>query len=197
MAISMAEKNRVRAERSVKPNVYGGKAALDQIKASPRVLGLRERFFRWPYVICLERMRAYTESFKEAENEPIAIRRAKALKRYFETKTITIQEDELLVGNVAGQPRAGVIYIDIGRKWVEDDIDTLPTRPYDPFEVSAEQVREIKEVYLPYWKGKTVDEAISSLSSRFLLISRLEVRVLRGSLQGSTVTESLDLCRKW
>ena len=160
MVIDMREKNRVRAERSVKPNVYGGKVAVDRIKPSPRVLRLRERFFRWPYVMCLERMRAYTDSFKETENEPIAIRRAKALRRYFETKTITIQEDELLVANVASKPRAGVVYIDIGRKWVEDDIDTLPTRPYDPFEVSEEQVREIKEVHLPYWKGKTVDEAI-------------------------------------
>ena len=160
MVMSMAEKNRMRAECSVKPRIYGGGVAQDKIKASPRALRLRERFFRWPYVICLERMRAYTESFKETENEPMAIRRAKALKRYFETKTITLQEDELLVGNVAGQPRAGVLYIDIGRKWVEDDIDTLPTRPYDPFEVSEEQVREIKEEYLPYWKGKTVDEAI-------------------------------------
>jgi len=162
MVISMKEKNRIRAEKSVKPGIYGGKVASDKIKTSPRVLRLRERFFRWPYVICLERMRAYTGSFKKTEGEPMAIRRAKALKRYFETKPITIQEDELLVGNVASQPRAGVIYIDIGRRWVEDDIDTLSSRPYDPFEVAEEQVREIKDVHLPYWKGKTVDEAIVS-----------------------------------
>ena len=65
---------------------------------------MKERLLSSPYVVCIERARFYTESYKETEGEPAAIRNAKALTKTLSEMTIFIDEDELVVGNRASKP---------------------------------------------------------------------------------------------
>ena len=39
-----------------------------------------------------------------------------------------------------------------------DEIDTIGTRPQDPFYISEEDKKIMREELFPFWKGKSVDE---------------------------------------
>ena len=67
---------------------------------------------------------------------PTILLRAKAFRHACETAPILIQDDELIVGHPCGKPRAGAFSPDIAWRWVRDELDTMSTRPQDPFEIS-------------------------------------------------------------
>ncbi len=127
-------------------------------KGTERIERLRQQYFTHRPSICVERALAYTEVFKETEGEPMVIRRAKGLKRTCETKTILIQDDELIIGNAGRKPRTGVLGPEMSNYWFKKEMDTISTRPQDPYEVGEEQKQLFREKVYPYWKGKTVIE---------------------------------------
>ena len=43
-------------------------------------------------------------------------------------------------------------------KWMVDELDTIGTRAQDPFFISEEDKRIMKEELFPFWAGKSVDE---------------------------------------
>ena len=124
----------------------------------PRIARLRTQYFTHKPSVCIERALAYTEVFQETEGEPVVIRRAKGLKRTCETKTILIQDDELIIGNAGRKPRTGVLGPEMSNYWFDKEIDTLSSRPQDPYAVDVEQKELFREKVYPYWKGKTVIE---------------------------------------
>jgi formate C-acetyltransferase len=124
----------------------------------PRIARLRGQYFTHMPSVCIERALAYTEVFRETEGEPLVVRRAKGLKRTCETKTILIQNDELIVGNAGRKPRAGVLGPEMSNFWFDKELDTLSTRPQDPYLVDEEQKALFRERIYPYWQGKTVIE---------------------------------------
>ncbi len=129
-----------------------------EAELAPRIARLRRQYFTHRPSVCVERALAYTEVFKETEGEPTVIRRAKGLKRTCETKTILIQDDELIIGNAGRKPRTGILGPEMSNYWFDKEIDTLSTRPQDPYIVDEEQKALFREKIHPYWKGKTVIE---------------------------------------
>jgi len=105
--------------------------------------------------LCLHRARAYTETFARTEGEPTVYRFAKAFAKTLQDMPPIIAEGELLVGS----PTCGIRYAsfvpEIASGWLRNEIDILANRPWDPFDVTPEQVAEIKEM-LPFWQGKTL-----------------------------------------
>ncbi len=125
---------------------------------SSRIARLREQYFTHKPSVCVERALAYTEVFKETEGEPVVIRRAKGLRRACETKTILVQDDELIVGNAGRRPRTGVLGPEMSNFWFDKELDSLSSRAQDPYLVDDEQKELFREKIYPYWKGKTVIE---------------------------------------
>ena len=125
-------------------------------KENTRIQRLRKQYLGYKPALCPERAVAYTRAYRENENDPIIIRRAKGFKKTCETKSVSIQNDELIVGNAGCLPRAGIYCPDITWKWVRDELDTVENRPFDPY-VVTEQTKELlrREVF-PYWEGKSV-----------------------------------------
>ncbi|MDR7550887.1 MAG: pyruvate formate lyase family protein, partial [Armatimonadota bacterium] len=77
--------------------------------------------------LCVEKKRLYTEVFRQTEGEPEILRRAKALAHYLDRRTIFIEEDELIVGNLASKP--GGIEADAwGPSWPREELDELKER---------------------------------------------------------------------
>ena len=144
--------------------IQGGKVVSLPVSAEweadlmPRIARLRKQYFTHKPSVCLERALAYTEVFKETEGEPMVIRRAKGLKRTCETKTILIQDDELIIGNAGRKPRTGILGPEMSNYWFDKELDTLSTRPQDPYIVDEEQKALFREKIHPYWQGKTVIE---------------------------------------
>ena len=90
------------------------------------------------------------------------IRRAQMLLDLVRQMRITIAPDELIVGNRSLLPRMGVIAPEGAVDWVDRELDTLPTRPQDRFNISPEVVRELRDGIFPYWRGKTLEDAVAA-----------------------------------
>ena len=98
-----------------------------------------------------------TESYKQTENEPMIIRRAKAFEHILTNIPIVIRDLELIVGSTTIAPRGCQTYPEFSYDWLEDEFDTVETRNADPFYISDKTKAELKEANA-YWKGRTTSE---------------------------------------
>ncbi len=137
---------------------WGGEVGLDQIQPSPRIEKLRERHINLKGRVGYEAALYWTRSFKETEGEPPILRRAKAIKKYIENKSLPIYPGELIVGGWDSRPLSTIQFPDITCDWMEDELDQFLTRKYDPIECDEETKRIYREEIIPYWKGKTYAE---------------------------------------
>ena len=133
------------------------KVYTEKINKSPRIDALIEHLFEKMPQIEADRAVLLTESYKETENLPIILRRAKAFAHILEKLPITIRPMELIVGSNTKSPRSCQVFPEYSYSWLEDEFDTVETRSADPFYISEETKATLKKVY-PYWKGKTTSE---------------------------------------
>ena len=123
-----------------------------------RLKRLKANYMKQVPRITTYRARAITKIAKENPGMPKIMLRAKCFRYCCETAPLVIQEDELIIGHPCGAPRAGAFSPDLAWRWMEEEIDTIGTRPQDPFYISEEDKRIMREELFPYWKGKSVDE---------------------------------------
>ena len=69
-----------------------------------RVQKLKDRLRVSRYPICAEKARLILESPQRTEGEPQIVRRAKATAYYLDNRTILIEDDVLIPGNVVRRP---------------------------------------------------------------------------------------------
>ena len=131
------------------------------IKKTERIDRLVAHLFAKMPEIESARAKLITESYKETENEPIIIRRAKAFAHILDYIPITIREGELIVGSVTKKPRGCQVFPEFSYTWLEDEFDTISSRSADPFFI-AEDTKKILHTTYQYWKGKTTSELATS-----------------------------------
>lgn len=102
-----------------------------------------------------------TESYRQTENEPIIIRRAKAFEHILKNIPIIIRGEELIVGSTTIAPRGCQTYPEFSYEWLEAEFDTVETRSADPFYISEKTKQDLREVH-KYWKGRTTSELATS-----------------------------------
>lgn len=106
--------------------------------------------------LCVERGYHMTEAYKETENEPQVIRRAKAVKKILENLPVVIDDEELIVGRASSKKRGGLMTPELNSSWYADELDLLSTREIDTFApVSEEEKKKVKE-FMKYWKGRSL-----------------------------------------
>ena len=127
-----------------------------------RHVRLKENYLRQVPSITIHRARAITKIARENPGLPRIMMRAKAFRYCCETAPLVIQDHELIVGAPNGAPRAGAFSPDISWRWLRDELDTIGQRPQDPFFVSEEDKKILREEIFPYWEGKSVDEFCES-----------------------------------
>ena len=129
---------------------------------TPRLQALKDQYLKATPTISLIRAINLTKISKENEGMPKAILRGTAFKEFCKIAPLVIQDNELLVGAPNGGARWGAFSPDISWRWLRDEIDTVSTRPQDPYFLSEENKRILRDEIFPYWKGKSVDEACES-----------------------------------
>ena len=102
------------------------------------------------------RARILTKIFKETEGQPQIRRRYKASAEMYKSMKPVIYDYERLAVWPASRIRGVQIAIEMHAEWLADDLDNMGIRPYDPFEISDADKRELREQIIPYWKGKTL-----------------------------------------
>ncbi len=112
--------------------------------------------------ISYERAWSWTKSFRRTEGQPHILRTAQAFRDTCGELPVEIWEGELIVGTSGEYRRCAILTPEFGWTWIEEEIDTFPEREQDPYDVTPEQIRFIKENIFPYWKGRSVEEAFLS-----------------------------------
>ncbi|MBQ4131610.1 MAG: glycyl radical protein [Clostridia bacterium] len=130
---------------------------VNEIPKSPRISRLVSHLFEKAPQIETDRAVLLTESYKKTEGKPIITRRAEAFAHIMKNLPITIRPDELIVGSNTLRPRSCQVFPEYSFAWLESELDTVETRSADPFYISEENKKILREVY-KYWGGKTTSE---------------------------------------
>jgi len=103
----------------------------------------------------LENARLLTRSFQDSEGEPLVVRKAKGFHLQCQQKDITIADHELIVGCSGSKIRGGILCADTCWSVLNDELDTISTRSYDPFDLKDEDRSFFEQEVKPYWKGRS------------------------------------------
>lgn len=126
--------------------------------ASERVTRMFEKVRAYgPPRVTLERSVIFTETFRETESEPLVLRWAKALKAYAEKATVTILDDELIVGRPHDwMGRWGMVYAELDGSVMPAGVEMFRKNKGKVGEVvvTDEDAHVINDVLTPYWDGK-------------------------------------------
>jgi len=123
-----------------------------------RIKRLKERVLSSKPEIDLENALILTEGFKEAEGEPLVIRKAHAFAKQCREKSIFINDDELIVGSIGRKLRGSIFSPDTCWSVLDKEMETISTRKFDPFIFREEDKKAFKEKILPYWRGRSILE---------------------------------------
>jgi formate C-acetyltransferase len=124
-----------------------------------RIQQLKDVYLEVKPSITIGRALAFTEVAKQHPELPNNLRRAMGFKKACETAPMLIQEGELIVGHPCGKARAGAFSPDTAWKWVRDELDTIGTRSQDPYVISQQDKKIMREEIFPFWEGRSLDEA--------------------------------------
>jgi pyruvate formate-lyase/glycerol dehydratase family glycyl radical enzyme len=154
----MSNKNKMRITLKMRSRISyqskGGRGAGRIEEKSGTVKRIKEDG-RMPYRtevrLCIERARLFTEGYKSAEDDPIVLKRAKALAHYLDNRTLYILPDEKIVGNIASKPCHLITFPEKWSNWLNKAIDG----EYEmlvPNKGDREELHKIHE----YWRNKSV-----------------------------------------
>jgi pyruvate formate-lyase/glycerol dehydratase family glycyl radical enzyme len=126
---------------------------------SKRIFNLKNNMLSSKYELCIERMRFFTEVYKQFPDDPEIIKRAKAIAYTLRNMTIFIRDDELLVGNETSKNLGEKLNLDLH---CYDNIlekrttyKKLRRRKVQPFIIDEPDIEELLEI-IPFWKGKSL-----------------------------------------
>lgn len=133
---------------------------MENLYKTKRIELLQEKMLSSPRYASIEQARIITRVYKENEGLSISKKRALSLKAALEELEISVEPEELIVGNRTKGVRYGVVFPESGCSWVNNEFETLPTRPQDKFLVNDEDIKEFREQIYPYWQGKSLEDVI-------------------------------------
>ncbi len=126
-----------------------------------RVARIKQRLVEDERQIDVERARFATGSYRQTEGQPMPLRRAEMLLHLVRSMSIAIGPDEVIAGNRSLLPRMGVIAPEGAVEWVDRELEILPVRPQDRFQITAAQIAELRTDIFPYWRGKTIEDIVA------------------------------------
>jgi len=125
-----------------------------------RVKTLKEKMQEKPRHMSIEQAMIITDIYRKNPDDTKQMLRAKSLAAALDNLKIGIDTGELIVGNRTIGACGGVVFPEAGVSWVEKELDTLPTRPQDRFDVNEEDAKTFREEIAPFWKGKSLEDKI-------------------------------------
>lgn len=124
-----------------------------------RIEAIRQNYVNAKPEISCQRAKIWTDSHRETEGLPVAIRRARAFYDCCDRLEVHIFEGELVVGAIGEFRKCGILTPEFSWMWVDREMDTFATRPQDPYLMTDEQRDFVRREIFPYWKGKSLEEA--------------------------------------
>jgi len=125
-----------------------------------RILSLKKKTLSGVRYLSIDQAKIITRVYQQNTNLPIILKRSKALAQSLLEIPLAIDPEDLIVGNRTPDIRAGVVFPEAGISWLENEIETIPDRPQDPFNVRDEDITYFKDIIEPFWRGKTLEDDV-------------------------------------
>jgi pyruvate formate-lyase/glycerol dehydratase family glycyl radical enzyme len=134
---------------------------IQTLMPSDRILSLKKKTLSAERYLSIEQAKIITEAYRQNAGLPLPLIRAKSLAQSLLEMPISIDPEELIVGNRTPDIRAGVVFPEAGLAWLTREIETLPERLQDPFNVKPDDITYFVEHIEPFWHDKTLEDDIS------------------------------------
>lgn len=121
-----------------------------------------QRFYenRIPH-LDIQRAMIFTESCEHHEELPIVLRTAKAQAHVFKNIKVEIFDDELLVGTGGGAGRYAILFPELRAAWYTEGLKK--TQELGCFTIQDDEIQQMLDKVVPFWKGKTYTERYEAL----------------------------------
>jgi formate C-acetyltransferase len=126
---------------------------------SERIGRLKRAFNQARPSLCIERAALYTQAHREHGGASPQVRSAQGFLAVCAGIPVTIYPDELIVGVPGAARRAGSVDPELSWRWIEAELDDFNGREQDPYVVTEEQKRRLREEIFPFWRGRSLEEA--------------------------------------
>jgi pyruvate formate-lyase/glycerol dehydratase family glycyl radical enzyme len=136
------------------------KEHFSKIPVSKRIVSLRSKTMGEERFLSLEQARIITRVYKENEESPVILKRAMSLSASLRDMPVAIDPEELIVGNRTPGIRSGVVFPEAGISWLGKEIESLPVRPQDRFNVTPRNIKIFRDEIEPFWRGRTLEDQI-------------------------------------
>lgn len=157
---------------------------------SKRIESMRDRLRNTVSTICIDRARIATRFYEKPSVEPFIMRRAELFRIVMETKEIFIDDDALIVGNIASRRRAVPVFPEM-MTWLPEAVETFDTREFDPFRYMPGEKEELRAI-AQAWKGRTFgDYTDSQIAKEEAKLAEIGI-MTRGVAQASTMCHAPD-----
>ncbi len=120
-----------------------------------RIKRLKNRVISTRPSMDLENAKILTQSFAKTEGQALVTRKAKAFREQCRQKSVTIWDDELIVGCSGSRIRGGILCVDVCWSILDKELDTISDRPFDPFYLDDENRRIFTDIVKPFWRGRS------------------------------------------
>lgn len=122
-----------------------------------RMNNFREELLNAKPMVCVERSKYTTESYREHADKPMVLRRALCLENILKNMSIFIEDETLIVGNQASSNRSAPIFPEYAMDWVIDELDEFEKRDGDIFYITEESKEYLRKI-APFWEHKTLKD---------------------------------------
>ena len=124
-----------------------------------RIEKIRQNYVHAKPRISCERAAIWTQSYRKTAGKPVCIRSAQAFYDCCTQLGVHIFEGELIVGAIGEYRKCGILTPEFSWQWVDREMDHFADRPQDPYIITDEQRKFVREEIFPYWKGRSLEEA--------------------------------------
>ena len=135
----------------------------------PTVQTWRDQLFDpdWIPEICDELPRLLTEFMQKTEDKQLSheTRRARALQHIFSNKKALVRKTDLLPGQTTTSFVGPVMYMDMSGYCIWPELDTISTRPQNPYKIRPEVAKRLNEQIFPYWLERRPVQEVARYSS--------------------------------
>lgn len=144
----------------------GVSSMCDEPSPYPRVNRLLDYLLNTEFAVDHERACLVTDVYKKHFDKPQIIKTAMALANVLRNVTIRIYPDEMIVGEIAAPMKSAPIFPEFSYNWIVDEMKNFPwkDREHDAYLISEESEKRLLELE-DFWKGKTLEEQLTSICS--------------------------------
>lgn len=136
------------------------------MKSNKRVESLRNKILHSRPSLDIERARLITQAYRESQGKPMVTVRGWAMFKIFTELPIHIAPGELIVGSPTTRPRAAQIFPEIQAGWIDQELDLINTRDWDPLYLSEEDKKELRKKSCPSGRGKPLAKGCTAIVPR-------------------------------